>query len=117
MTERTMQERALNLRLELDKLPDHYRKGADGGLYHAINPEADRLIAQALEEVAAAARDDGKRAERTRIGAESDGAVGAGPTDYELALQILANLPCGHPPARSLIHNPAICVFCHVQDF
>ena len=43
-----LREVALNLRLELDELPDHYRKGADGGLYHAINPEADEIIIRQL---------------------------------------------------------------------
>ena len=50
--EAKMRERARELRQKLDNLPDAYKQGADGGLYHCLSPEAEEAITQALLEVA-----------------------------------------------------------------
>lgn len=46
-------ERARLLRIEINKLPDHHELGADGDLYHALNPAAELWLAQAFADVRA----------------------------------------------------------------
>jgi hypothetical protein len=66
-----LREVAREARYEIDKLPDHYVKGADGGLYHATHPDADEIIVKHL----AAEGERARRADAPKLLAIRDALV------------------------------------------